>query len=102
MLPEWIFHPESNGDGPVTVRSRESVKNGHKTSYAHKWSFLKVVIDKTWDMLPEWIFHPESNGGGPVAVQGRESVQNGRQTQFKGQKSNILTLRCQKWPLDIF
>ena len=65
MLPEWIFHAESNSDGPVAVRSLESVQNGHKT-YVHKWSSLKVGIDKTWDMLPEWIFHPESNGDGPV------------------------------------
>ena len=80
MLPEWIFHAESNSDGPVAVRSLESVHNGHKT-YAHKWSSFKVVIEKTWDMLPEWIFHPESNSGDPVAVRGQESVQDGRQSR---------------------
>ena len=79
MLPERIFHAESNGDGPVTVRSRKSVQNGHKT-YAHKWSSFKVVIDETWDMLPEWIFHAESNSDGPVAVRSLESVQNGHKT----------------------
>ena len=53
----------------------------HPITYAHKWSSLKVGIDKIGYMLPEWIFHPESNSGDPVAVRGQESVQDGRQSR---------------------
>lgn len=31
MLPEWIFHPESSGDGPVAPRARQRVQNGRQS-----------------------------------------------------------------------